>query len=78
MVMLLQNKLADTSMTFKDVLEVRTQVRNNYFLSSPHDLSDIYLKLEHERIEGSNRAVHVLHSSSGSKSNTIKSVWLLM
>ena len=25
-VMLLQNKLADTSMTFKDVLEVRTQV----------------------------------------------------
>jgi syntaxin 5 len=27
-VMLLQNKLADTSMTFKDVLEVRTQVRS--------------------------------------------------
>ena len=26
-VMLLQNKLADTSMTFKDVLEIRTQVR---------------------------------------------------
>jgi len=25
-VVLLQNKLADTSMTFKDVLEVRTQV----------------------------------------------------
>jgi syntaxin 5 len=27
-VMLLQSKLASTSMTFKDVLEVRTQVRN--------------------------------------------------
>lgn len=27
-VMLLQNKLADTSMSFKDVLEVRTQVRS--------------------------------------------------
>ena len=27
-VMLLQNKLADTSTTFKDVLEVRTQVRS--------------------------------------------------
>lgn len=26
-VMLLQSKLADTSMTFKDVLEIRTQVR---------------------------------------------------
>lgn len=26
-VMLLQNKLAETSMTFKDVLEIRTQVR---------------------------------------------------
>jgi hypothetical protein len=73
-VMLLQNKLADTSMTFKDVLEVRTQVRSNYPLSSPRDLSDICLKLEHERVEGSNRTVHVLRSSSGSKSNTIKSV----
>jgi syntaxin 5 len=76
--MLLQNKLADTSMTFKDVLEVRTQVRSNYPLSSPHDLSDICLKLEHEGIEGSNGTVHVLRSSSGSKSNAIKSVWLLM
>ena len=27
-VMLLQSKLADTSMTFKDVLEIRTQVRS--------------------------------------------------
>jgi hypothetical protein len=43
-------------------------------LSSPHDLSDICLKLEHEGIEGSNGTVHVLHSSSSSKSNTIKSV----
>jgi len=28
-VMLLQSKLANTSITFKDVLEVRTQVRNS-------------------------------------------------
>jgi hypothetical protein len=40
--MLLQNKLADTSMAFKDVLEVRTQVRSNYPMSSPYDVSDIF------------------------------------
>ena len=33
-VMLLQNKLADTSMAFKDVLEIRTQVCSNYTMSS--------------------------------------------
>ena len=71
--MLLQNKLADTSMAFKDVLEVRTQVRSNYPMSSPYDVSDIHRKLEHERIEGSNRTVHVLCSSGGGKSNAIKS-----
>ena len=76
-VMLLQNKLADTSMTFKDVLEIRTQVRSNYLLSGPYDFSNICSKLEHERIEGSDRTVHVL-CSSGSKPNAIKSVWLLM
>jgi syntaxin 5 len=74
-VMLLQNKLADTSMTFKDVLEVRTQVRSNY----PLMICLIScLKPEHERIEGSNRTVYVVHSGSGSKSNAIKSVLLLM
>jgi syntaxin 5 len=36
-VMLLQSKLASTSMTFKDVLEVRTQVRN-HSTPSPPDL----------------------------------------
>ena len=34
-VMLLQNKLADTSMTFKDVLEVRTQVRSAVSRATP-------------------------------------------
>jgi syntaxin 5 len=34
-VMLLQNKLADTSMTFKDVLEVRTQVRSAVSRAKP-------------------------------------------
>jgi syntaxin 5 len=38
-VVLLQNRLADTSMTFKDVLEVRTQVCN---IVHPHDSSGIY------------------------------------
>jgi hypothetical protein len=61
-------------MTFKDVLEVRTQVRNSYPLSGPHDLSDICFKLEYERIEGSDRAVHVLHGGGSGKSNSIKSV----
>jgi syntaxin 5 len=43
-VMLLQSKLASTSMTFKDVLEVRTQVRKG--LTSP---SNLVLKLLHLR-----------------------------
>jgi hypothetical protein len=71
--MLLQNKLADTSMAFKDVLEVRTQVCSEYPMSRLRDMSDIY-RLEHERIEGSNRAVHVLRSGGCGKSSAIKSV----
>ena len=57
-VMMLQGKLANTSMTFKDVLEVRTQVST---IEASHDLL-IVLRTEHERVKGPNRAVHVLNS----------------
>lgn len=56
-VMLLQNKLADLSMTFKDVLELRTQVSST-FLSSSMVL--IMRFIEHEGSEGPLRAVHAL------------------
>lgn len=47
-VMLLQSKLADTSMSFKDVLEIRTQVS-----VSPSTMQTALTLglLEHERIE---------------------------
>lgn len=47
-IMMLQSKLAETSMTFKDVLELRTQVR--YFVSSS---SRAYADFdeEHERFQ---------------------------
>jgi hypothetical protein len=38
-VMLLQSRLATTSMTFKDVLEVRTQVCDSIFIVSNHTLT---------------------------------------
>lgn len=57
-VMLLQSKLANTSVTFKDVLEVRTQVRcmfasiSGFFLLMQHTL-------EHEGIENTDRTIYV-------------------
>ena len=54
-VMMLQSKLADTSMAFKDVLEIRTQVRS-FQLSY---INAIILRFtEHERVEGPNGTVH--------------------
>jgi hypothetical protein len=50
-VMLLQSKLASTSMTFKDVLEVRTQVCFSIQVPLAHGLMHVK---EHERIQRSN------------------------
>lgn len=69
-VMLLQSKLADTSMSFKDVLEIRTQV------SKPKAHSSCMLTFnasEHEGVERSNGAVHALDLSCG-RPSTFKSV----
>jgi hypothetical protein len=46
-VMLLQSKLASTSMSFKDVLEIRTQVR----LLVPATLPEIDTQPEYERLQ---------------------------
>lgn len=56
-VMLLQSKLASTSMTFKDVLEVRTQVR--YILLGCRLELMTGLATEHERVERSYGAVRL-------------------
>ena len=68
-VMLLQSKLADTSMTFKDVLEIRTQARKVvHTIQYPLTLS-----LEHEGIQRSYRTVHALDVRSN-KPSTLKYV----
>ena len=57
-VVLLQSKLANTSMGFKDVLEIRTQV---IFPIPPHAANltiRILLFVEYESLERSVRAVH--------------------
>jgi syntaxin 5 len=66
-VMLLQSKLATTSMTFKDVLEVRTQVSKGARVC----WSSWCIWLEHEGIQRPYRAVHVLDCICG-QSNAFK------
>jgi len=64
-IMGLQSKLASTSMTFKDVLEVRTQVRvicRLYITDHPHRR---FLRAEHEGLEVEDRTVHVHGVVSG-------------
>ena len=59
-VMMLQGKLANASMTFKDVLELRTQV------SVPRRRplrTDI--RLEHERVQVPDGTVHVYNPERG-------------
>jgi hypothetical protein len=70
-VMLLQSKLANTSMGFKEVLEIRTQVS----LSLCDDTSKIFkiMSPEYERVERPHRTVYVFHGFC-SKSNTVESV----
>lgn len=50
-VMLLQSKLANTSMGFKDVLEIRTQVSGLWYCQTPKMLK--VETIEHERIKRS-------------------------
>lgn len=57
-VILLQNKLADTSVAFKDVLEIRTKVRAP---ARPSACLLIDRRPEHEGVQGPHGAVHVLH-----------------
>ena len=61
--MLLQSKLANVSMTFKDVLEVRTQVCRRL----QHVLTWCSLRrpVEHEGVKGPDRAIHALHHIRG-------------
>ena len=63
-VMLLQSKLANTSMSFKDVLEIRTQVRCPPVSSLCHK-ADWASHTEHERVQGQDRTVHVHERCSG-------------
>lgn len=67
-VMLLQSKLADISLAFKDVLEIRTQVRR---FKPTRQRAYQACSTEYERVEGPYRAVHALHVSR-SKSGTLK------
>lgn len=54
-VMMLQSKLADTSIGFKDVLEIRTMV-NSLLMPTTSILTT---SIEHESISRSNRTIHV-------------------
>jgi len=58
-VMMLQSKLADTSIGFKDVLEIRTQVRVPRFLSFERRESSCRIWAEHESFKRPNRTIHV-------------------
>lgn len=60
--MLLQSKLADTSMTFKDVLEIRTQV-SFHVAQFALCLADYNHALEHEGVKGPHRTVHAFNIS---------------
>jgi hypothetical protein len=62
-VMMLQSRLASVGVGFKDVLELRTQVRIggvSYGRASRQRLMKIWpmLSIEHESQQGSDRAVH--------------------
>lgn len=66
-VMLLQSKLANTSMTFKDVLEIRTQVRTTIqpsFLDLSDECSTQNMK------ESKDRTEQFMYSASTSASST--------
>lgn len=63
--MLLQSKLADTSMSFKDVLEIRTQVRFLVYITPCSRTDATPSFLEHEGVEGPDRAVYALHDRCG-------------
>jgi hypothetical protein len=72
-VMLLQSKLANVSMTFKDVLEIRTQVSCTATMILLMNLTDSYLVYaEHEGEQGPNRAIHAFRCV-WSQPGTIKS-----
>lgn len=60
-VMLLQSKLANTSMNFKDVLEIRTQVA----LIDEIVLALLTTCVEYEGVEGSHGAFYVFDSCRG-------------
>jgi hypothetical protein len=68
--MMLQSKLADTSIGFKDVLEIRTQVRSHYEGRSASCSADPFRHpfAEHEGFSRPNRTVHVQRSQRTSKS----------
>lgn len=68
-VMMLQSKLASTSISFKDVLEIRTQVCASRAKREPVLMGST----EHERNQRSNRAVYVLDCAV-CKSGTIEYV----
>jgi len=65
-VMMLQSKLANTSMSFKDVLEVRTQVSGQ----TTRQHLRLNVVLEHERKQGSYRTVYVLYGSRNPPGST--------
>lgn len=62
-VMLLQSKLASTSMTFKDVLEVRTQVRNSLIYSCDCGSSLTYHTPQNMK-ESRDRTEQFMHATS--------------
>ena len=69
--MLLQSKLASTSMTFKDVLEVRTQVRKGSLNSSSQFV--VETAAPQNMKESKDRTEQFMHTTSAAAAQTLPS-----
>lgn len=76
-VMMLQGKLATTSMTFKDVLELRTQVHHT-LCSTYSAACSISVQRRQNMKESKNRTEQFMYTAQSSANQAPSSVYLLL